>query len=172
MLLCFLWGDSMAEIHTHVQSLPVKYSTAIGRVAFQWNRVELHLQTFVWHFMNLDWKQGRVLTFDKESFQKIEMFDALSVGWNLDSASKKEIRSISNRATLLNKRRNRIVHGIWGQTKRSKDRRMFYITKLKQRVLPEVKTHDAHWLDQVASDIKALDDRLLKLHDHFDVPVP
>ena len=162
----------MAEIHKHLQSLPARYFTAIGRVAFQWNRVEVHLQTFVWHFMNLDWKQGRVLTYDKDSLQKIEMFKGLAEGWKFDNAVQKEIRSIANKAEKLNTHRNRIVHGTWGWSSSSKERRIFYIANLKQRVLPTAHTRNAEWLVQVSDDIKSLDNRLLKLHDQFDVPIP
>lgn len=141
-------------------------------MSFQWNLVEVHLQTFVWHFMQLDWKQGRVLTYDKESKQKIEMFRGLSEGWKFDNSTSREIRSISNRADKLNKLRNRIVHGTWGRIKGSRERRIFYIANLKQRVLPEAHTRNVEWLAQVAEDIKYLDDRLLKLHDQFDVQIP
>ena len=88
--------------------------------------------------------------------QKIDMLFALAEGPWLNESTTMEIRSIAIKAEKLNKLRNRIVHGIWGQTVRSKDRRLFYIANAKQRVLPFAQTRDDVWLAEVAEKISAL----------------
>jgi len=162
----------MAIVLKHPQSLPATYYRYIGEVVFRWNLVEEHMQTIIWHVMGLDWKQGRLLTFGAEASKKIEMFEGLALNSISDQEIQKDIKSIANRADVLNKRRNRIVHGTWGYESKPREYRLFYIANIKQRIRPDTKKMRPKDLEAIASDIKALDDRLLSLHQALGVPIP
>ena len=162
----------MAVVLKHPQSLPPKYYRSIGEVVFRWNLVEEHMQTIIWHVMKLDWKQGRLLTFGADASQKIEMFEGLALYWIFDLRIQKEIKSVAIRADTLSRRRNRIVHGNWGYRSDPKDLRLFYIANVKQRVIPKTEKKTPEDLKAIANDIKALDDRLIALHQFLGVPIP
>jgi len=162
----------MPEVLKHPQSLSVPYYRHIGEVVFRWNLVEEHMQTIVWHVMGLDWKQGRMLTFGAEASQKIDMFRGLALKWIPEQRTQKEVTSIANRAETLNTRRNRVVHGVWGYRSDPKDLSLFHIANLKQRIRPKTVRMTPEDLKKISSDIKALDSRLIELHQVLGVPIP
>ena len=130
------------------------------------------MQTIIWDVMGLDWKQGRLLTFGSDASQIIDIFRGLALNSISNEEIRREINSIAKRADKLNTRRNRVVHGTWGYKSKPREYRLFHIANIRQRIRPDTREMRPEDLEAIASDIKALDDRLLSLHQAFDVPIP
>jgi len=163
----------MATVLKHPQSLPSMYCRRIGEIAYRWNMIELYMQTLTWHFLGLDFKAGRLLTYWPGPNAKIKAFQALPERWVSDSAIAKEIRATAKKAAELRFKRNNIVHGIWGyESGKKDDLYLFEIETATQRILPKIKLTPQKALDDLAERLKQLQKRLVALHKSVGAPLP
>lgn len=168
-----LQDANMAMILEHPQDLPAMYYRRIGAIAYRWNMIELYMQTLTWHYLGLDVKKGRLLTYWPGPVTKIKAFKALPERWVDDSKIAKEITAIATKADNLRIKRNNIVHGIWGcKPKNRKDRYLFEFETGKDRIFPRVKLTPQHELDNQADRLKKLQKRLVALHKRVGAPLP
>ena len=167
-------GDTtMKKVLTHPQDLPAMYNQRIGQIAYRWNMIELYMQTLTWHFLGLDFKAGRLLTYWPGPNSKIKAFQALPERWVSDSAIAKEIRATGKKAAELRFKRNNIVHGIWGyESGKKDDLYLFEIETATQRILPNIKLTPQKALDDLAERLKQLQKRLVALHKSVGAPLP
>ena len=103
----------MAKEHILPIELPPRYYDAIGRVAAKWSLLELRLQAIVWHYMGIDMKKGRVLTYGLNARAKVTLLQTPPLRSVTDAKAKVEVTAIANAAERLNNRRNNFVHGVW-----------------------------------------------------------
>jgi len=162
----------MKKIFRHHQTLPALYYRKIGEIAHQWNMIEVYLQTIVWHYLDLDYKQGRLLTYWPGARSKILIFQALTLRWVNEANVKVEIRSIAKKAETLNDDRNKLIHGIWGFEHDARDFYLLHISNIKQKVLPGVTRKSYDDLQSTANEIIALKKRLIALHKILGVAIP
>ena len=162
----------MKSVYRHHQKLPALYYRRIGEISHQWNMVEVYLQTIVWHFLDLDYKRGRLLTYWPGARSKVQIFRALTLRWIDDPELKDEIRSIAKQADTLNDDRNKIVHGIWGYKKSVKEQFLIHISNVRQRIVPSANLKTYEDLRGTANEIIALKRRLIALHKTLDVAIP
>lgn len=162
----------MKKIFRHHQTLPALYYRRIGQISHQWNMVEVYLQLIVWHYLDLDYKQGRLLTYWPGARGKIQIFQALALHWVDEADLKVEIRAIAKQAEMLNVDRNKIVHGIWGFENDSNELYLLHISNVKQRILPGVTRKSSEDLQSTANEIIALKNRLIALHKNLGAAIP
>jgi len=134
---------------------------------------ELHLQSLAWHFLKLGPKEGRVLTHRMSAVDKINLLRAVSKRWITDRAVANEVTVLTRTAERLNSRRNEIVHGLWGaHPSTPKQLELLYIRTDEQKILPHARHLTSDDVKQIASQIRDLDRRLLRLHRVVGAPIP
>lgn len=163
----------MARVLNHPQALPAMYFRRIGEISYRWNMIELYMQTLTWHFLGLDFKKGRLLTYWPGQQAKLAAFKALPQKWVSDSETAREICQIAKNAAKLKIRRNNIVHGIWGHEPGRKDElRLFEIESVSDRILPRAKLISKNELTSQAQALERLQKRLVALHKRVGAPLP
>ena len=162
----------MQMILRHHQKLPLLNYRKIGEITVQWNLVEVYLQTIVWHYLGLDYKRGRLLTYGLNARQKIGLFKSLTSRWIDDPTIKTKIRLIAKAANTLCDKRNEIVHGIWGYENDPKELYLLQISNIRQRVIPAASKTRFEDLQSTVRDVVTLKNQLLDLHKNLGVAIP
>lgn len=129
----------MAKEHVLLINLPAPYFNAIGKVTAKWSVLEMRLLAIIWHYMGIDMKKGRVLTFGLTSSAKIVLLSTLTLRWIADARSKAEVENFVETAERLVKRRNNFVHGIWGYhpDDATKKIKLFFFRTGQQKILAD-----------------------------------
>ena len=163
----------MATILNHPKTLPTMFYRRIGEISYRWNMIELYMQSITWHFLGLDFKRGRLLTYWPGHQAKLAAFKALPEKWVPDDGIANEIRRIAKLASKMRIKRNNIVHGIWGhKPNEKKTLRLFQIESASDRILPRSKIINQRDLDGQAEALGRLQERLVSLHKRAGAPLP
>jgi hypothetical protein len=86
----------------------------IGLVTEQWPRLEVALETLIWHFLKLDPDDGRIVTANMDARTKIRMIRALAKRHIKARHIKTQLSELLlTIEKVLAKERNWITHGIW-----------------------------------------------------------
>jgi hypothetical protein len=102
----------------------------------------------------------------------VELFAYLSPNWLTDPNEQAELKAIAREADALRTKRNRLAHGLWGyKPGERKKLRLLRITK-KTRLLPKSELVSVAEVKQWASQLDALNVRLLRFHQRLGAPLP
>jgi hypothetical protein len=87
---------------------------AIGRIAYEWSRLELHMQIVIAGMTNLPIERSLVLTNASNVKSWTDMVLRLANNAQLDESIITKFTALKNKinSELLSKR-NKVVHGIW-----------------------------------------------------------
>jgi hypothetical protein len=86
----------------------------IGRVAVEWARLENVMDDFIWHMLEIDIEQGRIITTRLDATAKIRTIRELAPV-TLSEAEWHKLSPLLDRADILRDERNLIIHGTWGR---------------------------------------------------------
>ena len=152
---------------------PAHYE-AIGRVAAKWTLLEMRLQAVIWHYLGLDLKKGRVLTYGLTSTAMLTLLQTVPLRWIPDAQDKAEVEAIAHKADGLRKRRNNYVHGVWAQEPSDKKKRMFllFLNSGERKIIAKRQVTTVKDIIGLSDEIDALHTRVISLLKKIGAKIP
>jgi hypothetical protein len=132
-------------------------------VATKWSVMEMRLQAVIWHYMGIDMKKGRVMTWGLPASAKILLLGTLPLRWVTDPQAQQEVEEFAKAADRLSKRRNNFVHGVWGYhpDDPAKTIKLFSFRTAEQKILAHKQHYKAKDILDLAKEIDDLHRRIV-----------
>lgn len=97
-----------------VAEIPESQFDLIGRIAAAWSYLEISLDDLLWHFLDLDDEDGRVMTARFDADRKCQLVSTLG-SRHLSKAQFQELDGVLKTIQSLKEDRNFVIHGLWGK---------------------------------------------------------
>ena len=97
-----------------VTEIPESQFDLIGRIAVAWSYLEISLDDLLWHFLDLDDEDGRVMTARFDADRKCQLVSTLG-SRHLSKAQFQELDGVLKTIQSLKEDRNFVIHGLWGK---------------------------------------------------------
>jgi hypothetical protein len=136
---CSVSGDVMAQDYKAVMDLPHQHYPAIGEFLFRFAQLEYQLHEIVWACLDLDFKQGRILTIgtDGKALRQMAKTITSTQRWVKTQFLRQEVAGVVNCLKEHVNNRNAIAHGVWGSlTGQSADATLHFMKAPEERMLP------------------------------------
>jgi hypothetical protein len=129
----------MAQDYKAVIDLPHPHYPAIGEFLFRFAQLEYQLHEIVWACLDLDFKQGRILTIgtDGRALRTMAKTITSAQRWVKTPFLKQEINGLVQFLKDNVNNRNAIAHGVWGSlTGEPKGAVLHFMKAPEERLLP------------------------------------
>jgi hypothetical protein len=151
--------------------LTAAHHKAIGKVTSEWPYIDYLLERLIWEVAGVNSATGRRITTHIGPELRIDILESLTDLKLSDKTLKKELKAIVKELRDLKGKRNNIVHALWlsegplPKTAKSRPKKKPYAAKVTARgVLKITKTtYTAKEIDNIASEISKLSDRMMNL---------
>lgn len=173
----------MAQHFDFVMDLPQDYYAAIGEFMFRTAQLEMQLHEILWRAINIDNKQGRVLTVGLGAdIRRIlnTVISAKSAGrWlSRDSRFIREIGSLTKSTEKFVAFRNKLAHGAWQARVGDRDSQpqLLFMNTSDEKILAKFDAKiDAGYIRAQCEKLRELNLRaqrlLIDLHEFRGMPV-
>lgn len=101
----------MSPKEAWVGEIPPEQLDWIGRVAAAWSYLEVSPDDLIWHLLDLDDEDGKIMTSRNDSNRKVQLIRSLAAN-HLSPTKFGELKRLPDTITALQEDRNFIVHGI------------------------------------------------------------
>lgn len=112
--------------------LPAKYYTAIGELMAGWSHFEYGIERIIWLLLNINHREGRVLTTGMQARPKLDILRMLGQHYATDKHIKAGIEHVCKAAIPLAVARNDIAHGVWVHPQGNK--RLLHVMKASGKI--------------------------------------
>jgi hypothetical protein len=102
-------------VHIHPLKIPPRYYKPLGQIAAGSALAEALISSIIWHIHGIkEPEEGRLFTYRPSAKQRLDLFK-VSIKRFAKPSIKNDLKGFHQRATDLNKQRNKFVHGLWGR---------------------------------------------------------
>ena len=112
------------------------HNAAIGKVATQWALLEKYIDVVIWDLVGSDPRDVACVTSQIGGVGR--QIDAMTALYELNGAGKKTLKALNKFAVTsgeMSRKRNRIIHDIWGYEEQTGELYRFEITAQKRLVM-------------------------------------
>lgn len=157
----------MVRIDEAAVNLPHEYYPAIGEFVFRYAQLEYLLNEIVWRCMDIDNKQGRVLTIGSDISVLIGTINTVlgTPRWVQSNHIKGEAGNILKVVKDNKALRNQLAHGSWQFPKNGSPANVFmhYMKEADDRIVPTAKRLTPETLHKASGKLKATIERAKRL---------
>ena len=159
--------------HIHPLKIPPRYYKPLGQIAAGSNLGEALISSIIWHILGIkEPEEGRLFTYRPTAKQRLDLFK-VSIKRFAKSSYKDDLKRFHERATDLNKQRNKLVHGLWGRMpKERKTWKIFFHQDADDMLLLKREIMTIEQVKRIASQVEQLNRDMKKWMAMNRVPPP
>lgn len=160
-------------VHIHPVKIPPRYYKPLGQIAAGSNLAEALVSSIIWHVHGI-WEpeEGRLFTYRPTAKQRLDLFK-VSIKRFAKPSIRDDLKKFVDRATDLNKKRNMLIHGLWGRMpKEHKTWKVFFHQDADDTLFLKREIMTVDQVQKVADQIEQLNRDMKKWMAKHRVPPP
>lgn len=162
----------MSEYEFNFPPTP-KHREAIGKVVVEFAFLEALLEMAIWQLLSLDPDRGQIVTTPMTFRGRMDTFFAITKNQFTNQESAKALSMLQEYMQEASNQRGDIVHGNWGWGIQQDAPLWVRYRRKGGKIDRQLKIMKAETINQIAANIKAVSDSLVKfLHFHKIHPPP
>jgi hypothetical protein len=159
-------------VHIHPVKIPPRFYKPLGQIAAGCNLTEALISSIIWHIHGIkNVKRGRLFTYRQNAKPRLDMFK-VSITNFADVSMRDALNAFHVRATDINKKRNKYVHGFWGRMPKEQTWKVFYHYDHGDMILLKREVTTVDDVKKVASQVEQLNRDMKKWMAKNGVPPP